>query len=46
MVFPGPLTGALVAASYLAFSVFAARIRCGHTYANFFNQATANAPVS
>lgn len=24
--------------AYLAFSIFAARIRCGHTYANFFNQ--------
>jgi hypothetical protein len=24
--------------AYLAFSRFAARIRCGHTYANFFNQ--------
>ena len=27
--------------AYLAFSIFAARIRCGHTYANFFNQTTA-----
>ena len=24
--------------TYLAFSVFAAKIRCGHTYANFYNQ--------
>ena len=24
--------------AYLAFSVFAAKIKCGHTYANFFNQ--------
>ncbi len=24
--------------AYLAFSVFAAQIKCGHTYANFFNQ--------
>lgn len=24
--------------AYLAFSVFAAKIRCGHTYANFYNQ--------
>ena len=27
-----------LAEAYLAFSRFAARIRCGHTYANFFNQ--------
>jgi hypothetical protein len=27
-----------LADAYLAFSVFAAHIRCGHTYANFFNQ--------
>lgn len=24
--------------AYLAFSVFAAQVKCGHTYANFFNQ--------
>jgi len=24
--------------AYLAFSMFAAKIRCGHTYANFYNQ--------
>ena len=30
-----------LAEAYLAFSVFAARIRCGHTYANFFNQTKA-----
>lgn len=24
--------------AYLAFSLFAAKIKCGHTYANFFNQ--------
>jgi hypothetical protein len=27
--------------AYLAFSIFAATIRCGHTYANFFNQTKA-----
>ena len=27
--------------AYLAFSVFAASLRCGHTYANFYNQARA-----
>ncbi len=27
--------------AYLAFSVFAATIKCGHTYANFFNQEKA-----
>ena len=27
-----------LAEAYLAFSVFAAKIRCGHTYANFYNQ--------
>ena len=30
-----------LAEAYLAFSFFAARIRCGHTYANFFNQSKA-----
>jgi hypothetical protein len=29
--------------AYLAFSVFAAQVKCGHTYANFFNQTKANA---
>jgi hypothetical protein len=24
--------------AYLAFSIFAAQVKCGHTYANFFNQ--------
>jgi hypothetical protein len=28
-----------VADAYLAFARFAAKIRCGHTYANFFNQS-------
>lgn len=27
--------------AYLAFSFFAAKVRCGHTYANFFNQPKA-----
>ncbi len=27
--------------AYLAFSVFAAKVKCGHTYANFFNQRKA-----
>jgi hypothetical protein len=27
--------------AYLAFSILAAQVRCGHTYANFFNQKTA-----
>lgn len=27
--------------AYLAFSVFAAKIKCGHTYANFYNQPKA-----
>jgi len=27
--------------AYLAFSAFAAQVRCGHTYANFFNQGEA-----
>ena len=27
-----------LADAYLAFSVFAAQVRCGHTYPNFFNQ--------
>ncbi len=27
--------------AYLAFSVFAAKVKCGHTYANFFNQSKA-----
>ena len=26
---------------YLAFSVFAAKVKCGHTYANFYNQTKA-----
>ncbi|MFO0961327.1 MAG: S41 family peptidase [Phycisphaerales bacterium] len=30
-----------LADAYLAFSQFAAKIRCGHTYANFFNQPEA-----
>jgi Peptidase family S41 len=32
-----------LAEAYLAFSQFAAKVRCGHTYANFYNQS---APVS
>jgi hypothetical protein len=28
-----------LADAYLAFSVFAAKVKCGHTYLNFFNQA-------
>jgi hypothetical protein len=31
--------------AYLAFSIFAAQVRCGHTYANFFNQRKAVATV-
>ena len=27
-----------LADAYLAFSVFAAKVKCGHTYANFYNQ--------
>jgi C-terminal processing protease CtpA/Prc len=27
--------------AYLAFSVFAAKVQCGHTYANFYNQTKA-----
>ena len=27
--------------AYLAFSVFAAKVKCGHTYPNFFNQKKA-----
>jgi hypothetical protein len=27
--------------AYLAFSVFAAKVKCGHTYANFYNQMKA-----
>ena len=30
-----------LAEAYLAFSVFAAKVKCGHTYANFFNQSAA-----
>jgi len=30
-----------VAEAYLAFARFAAKIRCGHTYANFYNQSKA-----
>jgi hypothetical protein len=30
-----------LAEAYLAFSVFAAKVRCGHTYANFYNQRKA-----
>ncbi len=30
-----------LADAYLAFSVLAAKIKCGHTYANFFNQSPA-----
>lgn len=29
-----------LAEAYLAFSVFAAKVKCGHTYANFFNQSS------
>lgn len=28
-----------LADAYLAFSVFAAKVKCGHTYANFYNQS-------
>ena len=28
-----------LAEAYLAFSVFAAKVKCGHTYPNFFNQS-------
>ncbi len=30
-----------LAEAYLAFSVFAAKVKCGHTYPNFYNQADA-----
>lgn len=30
-----------LAEAYLAFSVFAAKVKCGHTYANFYNQRKA-----
>lgn len=30
-----------LAEAYLAFSVLAAKVKCGHTYANFFNQSGA-----
>ena len=30
-----------LAQAYLAFSVFAAKVKCGHTYPNFFNQSEA-----
>ena len=30
-----------LADAYLAFSTFAARVKCGHTYANFYNQSKA-----
>jgi Peptidase family S41 len=30
-----------LAEAYLAFSVFAAKVKCGHTYANFYNQKKA-----
>lgn len=30
-----------LAEAYLAFSVFAAKVKCGHTYASFFNQSDA-----
>ena len=30
-----------LAEAYLAFSVLAAKVKCGHTYANFFNQSSA-----
>ncbi len=33
--------GATLAEAYLAFSRFASSVRCGHTYANFFNQRRA-----
>lgn len=33
--------GASVKEAYLAFSEFAAKVKCGHTYANFFNQPKA-----
>ena len=29
-----------LAEAYLAFSVLAAKVKCGHTYANFFNQSS------
>ncbi len=34
-------SGATLAESYLAFSRFAATVRCGHTQANFYNQSPA-----
>ncbi len=34
-------TDRTLADAYLAFSVFAAKVKCGHTYANFFNQSDA-----
>lgn len=34
-------SGATLADSYLAFSRFAATVRCGHTQANFYNQSPA-----
>jgi len=30
-----------LAQAYLAFSIFAAKVKCGHTYPNFFNQTKA-----
>ncbi len=36
-----PESGPWLAPAYLAFAKFAARIRCGHTYANFYNQSDA-----
>ena len=34
-----PSTGAWLGGAYLAFARFAAKVRCGHTYANFHNQS-------
>ncbi len=36
-----PEKGPWLAPAYLAFAHFAAKIRCGHTYANFYNQSDA-----
>jgi len=36
-----PEKGPWLAPAYLAFAKFAAKIRCGHTYANFYNQSDA-----
>lgn len=34
-------SGATLAQAYVAFSRFAASVKCGHTYANFYNQSKA-----